>query len=59
MGYSLDFSLSGLRVSLASMDKCELALLSLFKQSLLDGISQVLGDEILAPSAAAVTPSSG
>jgi len=41
------------------VDKCELPLLSFFKQDHLDGTSQVLGDEILAPSVAVVVPAAG
>lgn len=36
--------------------KCELSLVSIFSQSHLGGISQVLGDEILAPSVALAVP---
>jgi len=41
------------------VDKRELSLLSFFKQNHLDRTSQVLGDEILAPSVAVVMPTAG
>jgi hypothetical protein len=41
------------------VDEGELPPPSFFKQDHLDGTSQVLGDEILAPSVAVVMPAAG